>query len=90
MLPLHDYSYLKPFDFVFMLSCGVALDLVVESRSNHSGARGQIAPLNLFQAATFEQARNLDSLLFLPYRRKSLVSHCCAVVLRVWLRNVNP
>jgi len=42
-LPLHDYSYLKPFDFVLMLSCGVGLDLVVESRSYHSCARGQIA-----------------------------------------------
>ena len=48
MLPLHDYLHLKPFDLSFMLPCGVALDLVVESRSNHSCARGQIAPLTLF------------------------------------------
>ena len=90
VLSLHDEAHLEPLNPQFVLSRRVAFDLVVEAGEDDPCAHGQFASLDLFQAAAPEQACHLVALLVLPNRRQSLVSHRCAVVLRVGLSQVYP
>ncbi len=82
------------------------LDLVMEAGGDDPRAHGQLASLDLLQAAAPEQAchlvmmmipssssrddRPVRTLLLLPDRCQSLVAHCCAVVLLVGLSQVDP
>ena len=68
----------------------VSLDLIMEAGGDDPRTHGQLASLDLLQAAAPEQACHLVTLLLLPDRRQSLVAHCRAVVLRVGLSQVDP
>ena len=68
----------------------MSLDLVMEAGGDDPRAHGQLASLDLLQAAAPEQACHLVAVLLLPNRRQSLVAHCCVVVLRVGLSQVDP
>ena len=81
MLPLHDEAHLEPLNLQLMLSRRVSLDLIMEAGGDDPRAHGQLASLDLLQAAAPEQACHLVTLLLLPDRRQSLVAHCRAVVL---------
>jgi hypothetical protein len=59
MLSLHDESYLEPLDLQLLLSCRVSLDFIVEAGGDDPSAHGQVTSIDLFQAATCEQARHL-------------------------------
>jgi hypothetical protein len=59
VLPLHDESHLEPLNLQFVLSRRVSFDLVMEAGGDDPRAHGQLASLDLFQAAATEQACHL-------------------------------
>jgi hypothetical protein len=73
-----------------VLSRRVSLDLTMETGGDDPRTHGQLPSLDLFQAASPEQACHLVPLLLLPNWCQPLVTHHCVVVLRVWLSQVDP